>query len=956
MSFALTPQAQILNGRVHTTDEPDSAYGIPVEDYGKQDFTIEFGFRVTSIKGACCALLAHWHTQKRSHEENHISIAVLPNRHVQVLVGNESVGTWVSAVSNSPIKFGVDYTLVLERVGSEACLYLNGALVSFFPLVGPTFFREHQLLSYHTGEVTGGSRAFWGLRVSSVAQYKGNVAPVRIFPEVGEAPVYDYDPYLFLQYTFADNEAINEVTETFASLSGAATVTDGKLVTTTSTDILRAPTLLLDAQAWTVEAKFRYSTSSANLGIIGVWVGNNTTSRWYLLWENATGALCLYFRNAAGQITITAPMAKPAANVDHHVEANYSDGTFRLFFNGVLVKTQDGDGVNPAGNTPLTMIDGGNTYNGVRWYTRIYKGVALHTQSFTPPIELPTVGRPVYDPDTSNAIRLQMDLRRDNALNEANGMGVRMNGSAQVSGSAVAHTASAASHYTTPIEPFGAGDFTVELEFNLTALNATYGGLLAGQWHYGQQTDSNNCWYLHSQNTRMLSFGIAKSSTSGDYTGIVSTTAFALSVDNHVVVERIGRVLTMYLNGVQVAQGNVDTPIRRVTPAYVRSNSTANFYTLSGKIWNLRIADKAMYNGVVKKQPQFPALIPRSGYEPAVLDDIVVQCSLRNGNARNEKTGQNITTSGSGAATCFGISTTLAASSRYYIPTDKFGDANFTIELKLVMLGSTGASTRPFFGQYRGGTSDNSWIFYTLGSNIVFQALDQLGNIVSLDSAAAGKTWVAGVEYHVVVERVGAVVSMYIDGVLMQSGTLVGPLVDMSAYPYITNLYDTSPAKYCATTIRDIRIAKRALFNGTITKLPLLEIPNQKPSLVMNSIGSPALHGAMQNLHYFGVASSAGAFSHNLFRDERDPQNVKVVRLVALVNDRGYTVLAYKPSDKTPSSDMPKMTDTLKVGEATVKLSAATSASTQAGAIGLYWNGNLLGSNTPGQCVPFEFI
>lgn len=770
--------------------------------------------------------------------------------------------------------------------------------------------------------------------------------------------IVGYDPNLWLQYSFLDNEPINEVTETFAALGNNAIITDNKLVTVATSDVLSSPGIVMDTSAWSIETRFNYVSSSANLGLIGVWNGNgNAATRWYLLWEGVANAMRLYFRNASGQIIVSKAISKPAANTEHHIELSYADGTFYMFLNGELIHSAVGDGINALNaNTPLSMISGGNTFNGKRWNTRIVKGRALHTSAFTPSETLPKVGRLMYDQETSDAIRVQMDLRRDNAINEANGLGVQMYGTARVAQSAVVQTAATSSYYSMLMDPFGAADFTIELEFNLSSINATYGALLAGQWHYGQQTNRNNCWYLHTQNTRMLSFGIANSGTAGDYAGIASSVAFALNTDNRVVVERISGVLTMYLNGVQVAQGNYPAPIRTVAPTHVRSLSAADLYALAGKIWNLRIADKAMYNGVITHEPQFPKLRPRQQYEQSVLDDIVCQVSLRNGNARNEKTGQNITTSGTGAVMRDGITTTLTNPSRFYIPTPHFGAADFTIELKLTMFSSSGTSTRPIFGQFQGGAGPNSWIFYTLGTNIAFQALTVEGNSITVDSATAGKTWVAGVEYHVVVERVGTTLSMYIDGVLMDSGTLVGDLVNMDAYPHITNLYDTSTAKFCASKIRDVRVAKRALFNGVIDTLPLPEIPNQKPSLVMNSVTSPALHGAAQNLDYGGGISSIGAFSHTLFRDVRDPQNIKTVRLAALVNDRGYTVLGLRPSNVPPTADMPQLTNTLKVGETTMTLSSGTGASTKGGVTGLYWGGNALGTNTPGKCVPFEFV
>lgn len=124
-------------------------------------------------------------------------------------------------------------------------------------------------LTGNWAQLAGATNSYYGWR--PVLEYVGMV----------EA---EYDPELWLQYSFLDNEPINEVTETFAALENNAIITDNKLVTVTASDVLSSPGIVMDTSAWSIETRFNYVSTSANMGLIGVWNGNgNAATRWYLL-------------------------------------------------------------------------------------------------------------------------------------------------------------------------------------------------------------------------------------------------------------------------------------------------------------------------------------------------------------------------------------------------------------------------------------------------------------------------------------------------------------------------------------------------------------------------------------------------------------------------------------------------------------------------------------------------
>src|SRR5690606_6051615 len=79
----------------------------------------------------------------------------------------------------------------------------------------------------------------------------------------------EYDPTLFMQYTFSYGEAINEVTETFAALSGNASVSNGRLSTGASaSDNMTTPAMLIAPnEDFTLEAMFNCTTHNVNMPI-----------------------------------------------------------------------------------------------------------------------------------------------------------------------------------------------------------------------------------------------------------------------------------------------------------------------------------------------------------------------------------------------------------------------------------------------------------------------------------------------------------------------------------------------------------------------------------------------------------------------------------------------------------------------------------------------------------------
>lgn len=955
------------NARLSLTNVTTSYASIPVAAFGEADFTIEFMCNLSAVHSTYGNHFGHMFSSVSASEDNRWIVWVSPSGRLGFSMSlsanaNDTVGT--GSVEGA-FKFNRDNHIVVQRKDGVIKLYLNKQEVAQMTQAAPIRGGAGVFRTQSLNGATSCAGQLWNIRIADRALYSEQVKTKPTFPQFTK----EYDPTLFMQYTFSYDEAINEVTETFAALSGNAAVSNGRLSTGSSaSDNMSTPATLIEPnEDFTLEAMFNCTTHNVNMPILGIVGGSNTgvsKNAWYLHYDVPAAAFRFMVYDGTGASDMVQFARPNIFNTDTHIAIARKGGVMTLFIAGQPVASTP----SIKGNVP-TSVQMGTTFsstymNGTRTNFRLVRGRALYDSAFEPPVTLPVVGRPTYTQQEAAATKAQIDLRRDSARNDANGRSVQVYSSARHVRGRILHAAATSSFYYAPCEPFGAGDFTIGLDFNLTSINGTYGGALAGQWVRGNVASEDNCWLIYVGPTRLIQFAWARSAAANDFDFIASAAGvFDFSADYRLVVERIGTTLTIYLNNVQVAQGTCAIPLRTNAPHYVRSNSSANLYAFGGSVWNLRISDRAVYNGNVTRVPLFPKMPKAAEYtDQSLLNDIVVQCDMNEGNARNAKTGEVITFSGTGAAIRERLVTTLANTSRWYIPCGPFSAGDFTIEFDLNLLSSTGASSRPIFGQFRGDVGPNSWVFYTTSSgNLAFQCLGVDASSLSIDSLNGPiekRTLTAGKEHHVVVERKAGVVTMYIDGVVIGSGAFTAQLVDMSAYPYITNLYDLSTAKYCASEIGNVRIAKRALYNGVITKARLPLVPNQKPSLTAN-IGSAigTLSGACQNLYYGGVQSSLGAFSHTLFRDIRDPQNVKTVRLVALALDRTYTVLAWREVDMPPTADMPQFTNSLKIGNAApLLISNSSGASVANGVTGRYWSGNPFGPLTHGTAIPFEFV
>lgn len=776
------------------------------------------------------------------------------------------------------------------------------------------------------------------------------------------------DPALLAQFRFVNGEAINEVDETFAIVTGTPTISDKITTKATAADGMSFPTVCLVGD-FTIELKVNPISMGFDGSAIAVWNGATASSAlWGLTFYKSTGSnVWAFFMN---NIEVVRASTSSPLNQPLHIAVTRKSGTIRIFLDGVLsgVAQYSGDNVSAPSLPPTRLTDGytNNWIQGDRWDIRIFNE-CKYDANFQIPVTLGALVASEYSQDDSDAMCLVAAMRRDALVNEVDGAPILTTTTCRAANGKIVTTTSTASRFTIPLpKKFGVGNWTLDFCARLDSTPGAAGVILLGQWYDGSVVHADNRWCVHVASTRALTLRIKRSATATDVL-VINGPTLALNQDYRIVAECIAGNVTLKVFDAQTgaeassASGTFAQDMFGTGPYWASNRGDGATFAAATKIWNIVLANKALYNGVIVRKAALPK-VRQTYYSTEELAKIACQFTGRNSQAREEVSGELITTSGTGTVNNQRLVTTQINTSRWYIPCQPFSAGDFTIELDLKLLGSSGASTRPIFGQFRGDVGPNSWVIYTLGTNLAFQCVGTDQTSAGIDSATGPvqyRTLSSTAEYHVVIQRINGVISMYIDGTLIGTANFNKEFADISAYPYITNLYDLATGKYTATEIRNVRIARQAMYpSGTIVKAPFKHIKVNKPSLYMgHNVLSNVMQGGAQNLNYLNQWQSAGNLSHTLFRDVRDPQNVKVVRLLCLIYERSYTVLGWRTlPNVAPTPDMPQFTNTLKIaGGSNLVLSAAPNASVDNGE-GKYWSGNMFGTVAMGRHVPFEFV
>lgn len=426
-------------------------------------------------------------------------------------------------------------------------------------------------------------------------------------------------PDIWVQHRFANNQAINEVDGSVATLYGAATVTDNRLVSNPASPSNYASFnsfFFEDNEDFCISLNVNMPFTESRLynTIIGTFTVGAGPSAWVLgrTGTEATRRKMHFLAMKNGVRHDFYSVSDLSPNVDYHLEVSRTDNVLYMFINGQLDATFEfssgTDVINlPSMRTDVIHAEGQTSTQthmggGLKWDIQLKKGEGGHTANFTPE-PLTAYKRAEYSTDTETDVRLQLGFRSGSKACEVTGKALQTFGTASVNARGrLVQTNAVSSYATIPVSYFGAADFTIEFMCNISALSSN--GLRIGHWISGA-SGTNARYGLHIDPSRFLAFAIQNTESAGDYEGITSAAGvFPLNRDNHIIIERKDGIVSIVVNREVVATGAILLPIRDAST--FRTNGYSGTDSCAGSFWNIRIADRAMYSGSYKTKPIYP--------------------------------------------------------------------------------------------------------------------------------------------------------------------------------------------------------------------------------------------------------------------------------------------------------------------------------------------------------------
>ncbi|MNQ61368.1 hypothetical protein D3C85_756820 [compost metagenome] len=804
------------------------------------------------------------------------------------------------------------------------------------------------------------------------------LAPYR-YIEIPEVPGGVYSTTRTKQAAFATNEPIEDVKEQFFVAVGGASIANQRYRTSAGGQYLGLDEHGFGNEDFTVQMKMRFDAAPGSFGFIGAQanlLGTDATGSWMFVYEYPS-YLSLFWRDATNTqraIRAPCPAALMTANVDHHFEVGRSGNTIYLFLDGALLGTGTQAGpTRPqvANMTKLTMSQP-QTVQGYRWDVAIDRGICLHTAPFTP-AALPVLARPEYSAADAKLIRAQFEFRRDSIVNEANGAPIYVKGSSSYNFVANGRlncigTTSVNNNWQMAIEPFGAADFTIEHTIKVTGTPAL-SSLILGHIVNAASTTVNNRWYFLLSSNRRLSFVMRNSETLATTVSVTVPINLTIGVSYKFIVERYNNVLTMYLLDALTGEllgtnsAAASLPIQSAKPFLVTNYVISGDRNLTSAhtIWDIRIADKAMYQGAPYVPATFPA-VPLPKYTTAEEAAIVSQVSLRR-STREEKTNAPIPMAAPVVVLNNSLNVPVGSTDFAITPPEYFGAGDFTLECRL-MFNATTNLTCYLLGQFD-TTNNSSWCIRTTSTRLQFVFSKTGAGTGALDTVlftlAVPTAWVAGVEYFLVCERVGDTTTFYLDGVAVATTTAINfPLFNSTRS--ITRGFGGSSGS-ADYRLRDMRISKVAQYAGVVPVTPTHKrFAGEKPSIVAGYTvgGTGTLWGYMETSLYATDAISLGSCSHKLFVDSSNPVLPVVKRLKGLFVDRGaYLIIGWEDTTLAPTADMPKWSNVIVIDGVQINLAGApvSGFSTPIGGTSVYVGAAPMSSPADvGRQISFEFL
>lgn len=434
-------------------------------------------------------------------------------------------------------------------------------------------------------------------------------------------PIAPYNPDSIMRaFSFWDNEAIDDVTERFMDqnpnvlANNLAQVVGRKLTVTTNTyagmTAGDAPQLYANTP-FCIQGWIRLSANPTAYGVslITCWSETDSSQYGWTVYVDVNGTL--YFGITADSVTfsmLNTAAGKILLGNDYHIAVERDENNLvTIYINGLPVKSGT-IAIGSLKTTTRMSVRRGMT--GQVWDIKV-ANKALLKGPFVPPGKLANTdyaGK--YSTADAAHIVCQLPFRRDDPNDEVTGNPVAMTGQARVKlGQLV--SAAQADKWSINTTYWGAGDFTYELRLNRGAVNNDV-CVLPSHWNTGGVASVDNRFLFSVNEAGALILTLGRTSALGDFLTLTSATGLIRrGLDYHVVVERYNGVLTAYVDGVAVITANFAQPLlgsAQGIPTNKFSNATTG-NTQYGvcRLWDFRVATKALYKGIVKA----PIVLPK---------------------------------------------------------------------------------------------------------------------------------------------------------------------------------------------------------------------------------------------------------------------------------------------------------------------------------------------------------
>ena len=427
--------------------------------------------------------------------------------------------------------------------------------------------------------------------------------------------------YVWSQLTFAEGLPLDEGSETLLTLGSGTTVnaTAHTLVTTDATIAPlngMPPPYIKSNEDFSIEGWINFSAISAyggtllSLDMLGVGGEGNQSFKLYVY-----GNRLQFLLTPTGSTGNYATVANPPevlTNVDTHIAVCRVSGILSFYVDGKLA-LQTPNTIAGFLSTEMLSIRRGAV--GKRWNIRMLRGDAAYKGEFTPPKTLPPIVYETYSEDEQRGIVFQSPFRRNEYVNEITREPFTLSGGALMQWNRIVTQQASASRFEAPLAYFGAADFTIECKFRiLQAMGNNQAGVIT-QWAYGGR--AGNTWCLFFVSALQLQFAYTASNGTTVYSMNANRLISKYNVDTHVVIEKVGNIVSMYFDGDLVAQMNAPMPMLDNSQVRGLRDNWDDFPANSDAlhVTNIRIAAKALYKGVIgRPRPTLPKTrIPYNG-------------------------------------------------------------------------------------------------------------------------------------------------------------------------------------------------------------------------------------------------------------------------------------------------------------------------------------------------------